>query len=219
MEHITVAKISVIIIDDHPVIRHGVTSVLKKQPDMKVVGESHSADAALPEIKRLKPDVAILDITMSGISGIDLIPHIKAHSENTLVVIYTMHQTPDHIHRAFKAGAKGYVLKGDEISELIAAIRDVKEGRSYVSRNLPPTLFHQILSGKGEEEPLSMLTPREYEIANLLTQNMNPEEIGEMLFISPKTVRVHRTNIMHKLGCHRAGELLLRLRDYFPYIK
>ncbi len=212
-------KISVIIIDDHPVIRHGVTSVLKKQSDMSVVGESHNADAALPEIKKLQPDVAILDITMAGISGIDLIPHIKIHSENTAIVIYSMHQTPDYIHRAFKAGAKGYVLKGDEISELITAIRDVKEGRSYLSRNLPPALFHQILSGKGEDEPLSILTTREYEIANLLTQSMTPDEIGEMLFISPKTVRVHRTNIMHKLGCHRANELLLRLRDYFPFIK
>ncbi len=212
-------KISVIIIDDHPVIRHGVTSVLKKQADIDVVGESHSADAALPDIKKLQPDVAVLDITMAGISGIDLIPHIKQHSENTAIVIYSMHQTPDYIHRAFKAGATGYILKGDEISELITAIREAAEGRSCISHNLPPTLVRQILNGKADEGPLSSLTTREYEIANLLTQNMNPDEIGEMLFISPKTVRVHRTNIMHKLGCYRVNELLLRLRDYFPYIK
>ncbi len=212
-------KISVIIIDDHPVILHGVTSVLKKQPDINVVGKSHSADDALPEIKKLQPDVAVLDITMAGISGIDLIPHIKLHSENTAIVIYSMHQTPDFIHRAFKAGATGYILKGDEISELITAIRDAAEGRSCISRNLPPTLVQQIMNGKVDEGPLASLTVREYEIANLLTQNMNPDEIGEMLFISPKTVRVHRTNIMHKLGCHRVNELLLRLRDYFPYIK
>ncbi len=212
-------KISVIIIDDHPVILHGVTSVLKKQPDINVVGKSHSADDALPEIKKLQPDVAVLDITMAGISGIDLIPHIKLHSENTAIVIYSMHQTPDFIHRAFKAGATGYILKGDEISELLAAIRDAADGRSCISRNLPPTLVQQIMNGKVDEGPLASLTVREYEIANLLTQNMNPDEIGEMLFISPKTVRVHRTNIMHKLGCHRVNELLLRLRDYFPYIK
>lgn len=210
-------NISVIIIDDHPVIRHGVISVLKKQSDISVVGEAHSAEDALPEINKLKPDVAILDITMAGISGIDLIPYIKAHSEETAIVIYTMHQTPEHLYRAFKAGAKGYVLKEDEISELIVAIHDVKNGRSYMSRNLPPTLVQQIMDGKGDKGPLSNLTAREYEIANLLTQNKNPDEIGEMLFISPKTVRVHRTNIMHKLGCQRSNELLLRLRDYFPY--
>jgi len=214
-----VAKLSVIIVDDHPVIRHGVSSVLKQQPDMLIVGESQSADAALPEIKKFKPDVAILDITMAGISGIDLIPYIKEFSENTAVIIYTMHEMPDYLHRAFNAGAKGYVLKGDEINDLIAAIREVKEGRCYFSRNLPQVLVQQIISSNGTQGPLSGLTAREYEIANLLAQNMNPKKIGEMLFISPKTVRVHRTNIMHKLGCQRSNELLLRLRDYFPNLQ
>jgi len=209
----------VIVVDDHPVIRHGVSSVLKLLHDMSIVGESHSADAALPEIKRLKPDVAILDITMAGISGIDLIPYIKESSENTAVIIYTMHEIPDYLHRAFSAGAKGYVLKGDEINDLIAAIREVKEGRFYFSRNLPHALVQQIMSGDGTQGPLAGLTAREYEIANLLAQNMNPNTIGEMLFISPKTVRVHRTNIMHKLGCQKSNELLLRLRDYFPNIQ
>ena len=213
------AKLSVIIVDDHPVIRHGVSSVLKQQPDMLIVGESQSADAALPEIKKFKPDVAILDITMAGISGIDLIPYIKEFSENTAVIIYTMHEMPDYLHRAFNAGAKGYVLKGDEINDLIAAIREVKEGRCYFSRNLPQVLVQQIISSNGTQGPLSGLTAREYEIANLLAQNMNPKKIGEMLFISPKTVRVHRTNIMHKLGCQRSNELLLRLRDYFPNLQ
>lgn len=206
---------SVFIVDDHPVIRHGVSSVLKQLPDMSVVGESHSADAALPEIKKFKPDVAILDITMAGISGIDLIPYIKECSENTAIVIYTMHEMPDYMHRAFSAGAKGYVLKGDEINDLIAAIREVKKGHLYFSRNLPQASVQQIKSGKGAQGPLSNLTAREYEIANLLAQNINPEKIGELLFISPKTVRVHRTNIMHKLDCRRSNELLLCLRDYF----
>ena len=213
------AKLSVIIVDDHPVIRHGVSSVLKQQPDMLIVGESQSADAAPPEIKKFKPDVAILDITMAGISGIDLIPYIKEFSENTAVIIYTMHEMPDYLHRAFNAGAKGDVLKGDEINDLIAAIREVKEGRCYFSRNLPQVLVQQIISSNGTQGPLSGLTAREYEIANLLAQNMNPKKIGEMLFISPKTVRVHRTNIMHKLGCQRSNELLLRLRDYFPNLQ
>ncbi|HIP40692.1 MAG TPA: response regulator transcription factor [Desulfocapsa sulfexigens] len=212
-------KLSVIIVDDHPVIRHGVSSVLRQQPDMNIVGQLHSAEAALPEIKNLKPDVAILDITMAGISGIDLIPYIKESSEDTAIIIYTMHEMPDYIHRAFSAGAKGYVLKGDEINDLIAAIREVKEERFYFSRNLPHALVQQIMNGNGTQGPLSGLTAREYEIANLLAQNMNPNKIGEILFISPKTVRVHRTNIMHKLGCQRSNELLFRLRDYFPNIQ
>jgi len=211
-----VEKVSVVIIDDHPVIRHGVTSVLKKQPDMHAVGESDTAATALPLIKELKPDVAILDITMAGISGIDLIPYIKALSEDTIIIIYSMHQNPDIIYRSFKAGAKGYVLKADEIRDLFIAIREVAQGRIFLSKSLPQNIEEQLLSGDTEKGALSLLSPREYEIANLLGQGMTPDEIGETLFISPKTVRVHRTNIMHKLNCGRSNELLLLLRDCFP---
>lgn len=208
-------KISVVIIDDHPVIRHGVTSVLKKQADMIVVGESDTAASALPVIKESKPDVIILDITMTGISGIDLIPYIKAISEETSIVIYSMHENHDLIYRAFHAGAKGYVLKADPIHELISAVREVTQGELFLSSALPEEIKEQLLTGNGSESPLSSLSPREYEIANLLAQGMTPDEIGTTLFISPKTVRVHRTNIMHKLNCNRSTELLLLLRDYF----
>ena len=209
-------KISVVIIDDHPVIRHGVTSVLKKQPDIHVVGESDTAATALPLIKELKPDVAILDITMTGISGIDLIPYIKALSKNTIIIIYSMHQSPDIIYRSFKAGAKGYVLKADAIRDLFKAVREAVQGRIFLSKSLPQNMEAQLLSGDTEKGVLSILSPREYEVANLLGQGMAPDEIGETLFISPKTVRVHRTNIMHKLDCGRSNELLLLLRDCFP---
>jgi len=213
-----VEKISVVIIDDHPVIRHGVTSVLTKQADMVVVGESEAAASALPIIKDLKPDVAILDITMAGISGIDLIPYIKSLSAKTQIIIYSMHQNHDNIFRSFKAGAKGYVLKADEIHDLLTAVREVTQGRIFISKSLPENLMAQLLTGEcGEKGALSVLSPREHEIANLLAQGMTPDEIGETLFISPKTVRVHRTNIMHKLDCGRSNELLLMLRDLFPH--
>ena len=126
-----------------------------------------------------------------------------------------MHQSPEYIHRAFKAGAKGYVLKGDEIKELATAIRNVKQGLIFLSHTISPTIIDQLLKGSAVAGTLANLTPREYEIANLLAQGMNPEEIGDTLFISPKTVRVHRTNIMHKLSCQRGNELLFRLRDHF----
>jgi len=212
-----VEKISVVIIDDHPVIRHGVTSVFKKQSDMQIVGESDTAATALPLIKELKPDVAILDITMTGISGIDLIPYIKALSEETIIVIYSMHETHDNIYRAFEAGAKAYVLKADEIKDLITAIREVTQGRFFLSKTLPENLMDRLMSGDADKGALAILSPREHEIANLLAQGMTPDEIGEVLFISPKTVRVHRTNIMHKLNCTRSNDLLLLLRDHFTH--
>lgn len=210
-------KSSIFIIDDHPVIMHGVKSVLSKQPDMDIVGEAHDAESALKSLQKLQPDVIILDITLKGISGIDLIPRIKEKLNNSLIVIYSMHSTPNYIQRSIKAGAKGYVFKSDEIKDLIAAIRDVREGKMYLSRNIRPEFVEQILNGKSDGSSLSTLTPREYEVANLLVQGMTPDEIGESLFISPKTVRVHRTNIMHKLGCDRANALLLCLADHLPH--
>lgn len=210
-------KSSIFIIDDHPVIRHGVSSVLSKQPDLDIVGEAADAKSALKSLQELQPDVIVLDITLQGISGIDLIPRIKEKLDDSLIVIYSMHKDPNHIQRAIKAGAKGYVFKSDEIKDLISAIYDVMEGRMFLSRNIQPEFLEQILNGKTNESSLSALTPREYEVANLLVQGMNPDEIGAALFISPKTVRVHRTNIMHKLGCNRANALLLCLAEHFPH--
>lgn len=210
-------NISIFIIDDHPVIRHGVSSVLSKQPDMEIIGEAQDAKSALKSLQSLRPDVIVLDITLKGISGIDLIPRIREKLENSLIVIYSMHKTPNHIQRAIKAGARGYVFKSDDIKDLIAGIRDIRDGKIYLSPNIQPEFLEQILSGKTDNTSLSALTPREYEIANLLVQGMTPDEIGTTLFISPKTVRVHRTNIMHKLGCKRANALLLCLTNYFPH--
>ena len=208
--------ISVFIIDDHPVIRHGVSSVLKKKDNIEVIGEAKNATSALKKLKTLEPDVVILDITLEGISGIDLIPRIRERVEDALVVIYSMHDEPNLIHRAIKAGAKGYILKTDEIADLTSATVNVTEGHMCLSRNLPPEVLENLLTGKGDESPLSVLTTREYEVANLIAQGMNPDEIGAQLFISPKTVRVHRTNIMHKLSCNRVNELLLCLAKHFP---
>ncbi len=210
------ATISVFIIDDHPVIRHGVSSVLKKKEDIEVIGEAKDAPTALKKLKTLKPDVIILDITLEGLSGIDLIPRIKERVEDAVIVIYSMHREPNQIHRAIKAGAKGYILKTDEIADLTSATKNVSEGHMCLSRNLPPEVLESLLTGKGDNGTLSVLTTREYEVANLIVQGMNPDEIGTHLFISPKTVRVHRTNIMHKLNCSRVNELLLSLAQHFP---
>jgi len=210
-----VKEISIMIIDDHPVIRHGAKSILDRQENMSVVAVCSDANSALKTIKKLHPDVIVLDITMAGISGIDLIPHIKNIAKDSAIVIYTMHESIGYIHRAINAGAKGYVLKIDALSELIQAIQDTHKGRMYFSRNLPANILDQLITGTAEQGVLGNLTPREFETANLLAQGMSPEEIGKTLFISPKTVRVHRTNIMHKLGCKSVTELLLQLNDFF----
>ena len=208
---------SVVIVDNHPVVRQGISTILEKRSDMVVVGESEAATSALPVIGYCKPDVAIIDSSMTTYSGVDIIPEIKALSGDTAIIIYSMHQKHEPIYRAFKAGVKGYVLKVDSTSALIDAINEVKQGRVFISEKIPSTVRAQLLAGNdGDTEGgLSSLSTREYEIAKLLSQCMRPDEIGESLCISPRTVRVHRSNIMHKLNCERANELLVLLRDYF----
>lgn len=126
-----------------------------------------------------------------------------------------MHHTRDHIFRAFKAGAMGYVLKADSTKALIDAIRKTVQREIYLSTILPPAIAELLHQGTEDPGALSSLSPRENEIATLLAQGLTPDEIGTTLFISPKTVRVHRTNIMKKLTCKRFNTLLLLLRDHY----
>ncbi len=208
-------KISIVIVDDHPVIRHGAKAILDKQKGLTVVGVCSDAETGLKTIVQVQPDVVVLDISMVGLSGIDLIPYIIQKSPESAVVIYSVHDHNDYIHRAITAGAKGYILKGDEIEELVTAIRDVHQGRMYLSRNLPANILNQLINGTTEAGTLDSLTPREIEIANLLSQGMIPVEIGKTLKVSHKTARVHRSNIMRKLGIKHTNELLLYLHDCF----
>jgi len=208
---------SVVIIDNHPVVRHGISSMLEQRSDMDVVGESEAATSALPVIGYCKPDVVIVDSSMTAFSGVDIIKDIKALSKGTSIIIYSMHQKHEPIYRAFKAGVKGYVLKIDATNDLIDAITEVTHGRMFISQKISSNVRKQLFAGNDgyAEGGLSSLSAREYEIAKLLSQCMRPDEIGEALCISPRTVRVHRSNMMHKLNCERANELLVLLRDYF----
>ena len=209
-------EISVVIVDNHPVVRHGITTVLENQPNIDMVGESE-ATSALSVIGCCKPDVAIVDSSMTETCGTDLIPDIKALSKDTSIIIYSMHLKHEPIFRAFKAGAQGYVLKVDEINELINAISEVQQGRMFLSKQVPSDVASQLAVGSGGQGLLSCLSTREYEVAKLLSQCMKPDEIGEKLRISPRTVRVHRSNMMHKLNCEKTNELLALLREYFSH--
>ena len=210
-------KISVVIIDNHPVVRQGLTTLLKEQPDIEVVGESEAAKSALPVIRECKPNVVIVDSSMTEICGVDLIPAIKTLSRKTAIIIYSMHQKHEPIFRAFKAGARGYVLKVDETSEVIDAINEVRLGRIFLSHRIPPFVANQLLSGSNGKGILSPLTAREYEIAKLISQCMSAEDIGETLHISPRTVQAHRSNMMAKLNCKKVNQLLVLLRDCFSH--
>ncbi len=208
--------ITTVIVDDHHLLRQGIISTISELRDVTVVGEAGDGIEGLRVIDKTKPDVAILDITMKGLSGIEMIPRIKSISARTKIVMYTMHENSDFIQQAMQAGAKGFVLKFDPASELETAIRKVVSGQSYLSPTASAKIIDCIITGKDpgtDSEEHDTLTPREQEISNLIAQGFDTAKIGQILFISPKTVRVHRANIMKKFSCETTSELIVRLRD------
>jgi DNA-binding NarL/FixJ family response regulator len=211
------SKITVIIVDDHPVVLHGITNFLNKYAVLSLVGFAHDCPEAMNVIEHHKPDVALLDISLKKLSGLDLLKEIRKVSPKTQVIIYTNHSNQNYIQRAFKQGARGYALKSDPLQEVVEAITLVNKGRLYLSANLPENTLECLIHGTIDgDSSVSKLTPREYEIANLLSQGQSVQDIAKTLFISPKTVWVHRSNIMQKISCTQSSELLIRLLEYFP---
>ncbi len=210
-------SISIAIVDDHPVISHGLKHILGKNNDFDIVGNAVDGAAAIRLVEKSRPDVIILDISLEGSDGISLISQLLEASKGVNIIMYTMHNSKSYIVRSLKAGALGYILKSDKTEELVSAIRDVVQKKMYLSRSLPPSILGDIIVGNISETGFTeSLTPREYEIASLIAKGRSVDQIGEDLYISPKTVRVHRTNIMHKFACENVHELLLQLRQHFP---
>lgn len=212
----TLPPITTVLVDDHHLLRQGIISLLSELGDIKVVGEAGDGIAGLRVIDSTKPDVAVLDITMKGLSGIEMIPRIKSISARTRIVMYTMHENPDFIQQAMQAGARGFVLKFDPATELESAIREVHKGQIHLSPTASAKIIDSIITGKNPAaapEEGTLLTPREQELSNLIAQGFDTAKISTILFISPKTVRVHRANIMKKLSCQTTSELIVRLRD------
>ncbi len=208
---------SIIIVDDHPVISRGLKGILEKDTSFEIVGEAADSKSALSFVEKTQPHIVILDITLQKADGISLIARIKEISPGTEIIMYTMHNAKEYVYRAFQLGALGYVLKGDTIEEIRKAVNTVVQKRPYFSSGLPGSIAHELLSGKSRSaDALSDLTPREYEVASCIARGMTPDQVAAALFISPKTVRVHRTNLMHKLSCNGVQALLLQLHKYFP---
>ena len=208
---------SILIVDDHPMISHGLKSIISKHASYNVIGEASDGRSCLKLIEQKNPDVAIVDITLKDGDGISLIMKIREIAAEIKIIMYTMHSSKEYVSRAFVAGAFAYVLKSDKIEDILTAIDAVLQGRIYLSNSLPQEILSELIGKRhSDENGLDTLTPREYEIASLISQGRTPQQIGELLCISPKTVRVHRTNLMHKLSCSHIHELLLQLHHYFP---
>jgi DNA-binding NarL/FixJ family response regulator len=209
----TVQKIRVIIIDDHPLFREGLKTILNQKSKYEVVGEAGSGREGLQMVKNLKPDLVLLDLSLPDIRGLDLIRDILKASVKTRTLIVSMHSKIDYIVKAFQHGAIGYIAKESAAETLLNGIEHVLKGNFYMDTSVSQQVVKK-LAGLPAKEALSTnpgyeaLTPREQEVMALLAEGMTVSQVADQLFISPKTAENHRSNIMRKLGLHSSIELV-----------
>lgn len=204
-------QIQVFLADDHGVLRQGLALLLKAQPDMLVVGEADNGHDTVQQVRKLQPHVAVIDIAMSGLNGIEATRTIRADCPATQVVILSMYKTSEYIFRALKAGARGYVVKEAIGDELLEAIRTVHAGHRYLSAAVSDELVEDyLIQRKGDlvEDPLETLSVREREVLQHVVEGRSSTEIAELINLSPKTVESYRSRLMQKLGVHDLPSLV-----------
>lgn len=195
---VTIKSISILLVDDHAIVREGYRSLLAKQPGLQVVAEAGDGAQAYELFKTYEPDLVITDISLPGSSGLELIAHIKQRRNDAKILVFSMHQNPDFAEQAVRAGALGYVSKSSLPEELLRAIDEVCAGRQVLSADIAQALALEKLAG--ETSVLETLTVREFEILRLRVEGRSNDDIGKMLSISPKTVGNCHYLIKRKLG-------------------
>ena len=205
-------KIRVLLADDHTLMRRGLRLIVEQQPDLVVVGEAEDGRQAVALSASLKPDVAVLDIGMPNLNGIEAAKKITDGESGAAVVILSMHADETYILRALKAGARGYLLKDSAESDLVRAIQSVAEGKSFFSPAVSKVMLEDYvkkLQRTGSEDSYDLLTPREREILQLVAEGKSNKEVANLLHLSVYTVETHRANIMEKLKLKSVPELIL----------
>jgi DNA-binding NarL/FixJ family response regulator len=195
-----IVPIRVLLADDHTLVREGVRRILDSSPGIEVVGEVSDGAAALEALERIEADVLVLDLTMPGADGFEVLRGAKAIRTGLKVLVLTMHTDSEHIARAVREGADGYLLKDSAVQDLVAAINAVTEGRSYYSPPVQAALAELLRAPSGPRTGLELLTEREREVLRLVAQGLATKEIAGQLDISGRTVETHRANLMRKLG-------------------
>jgi len=204
------AKKKILLVDDHPIFRHGLAELLDTQTDLTVCGHADSAPSALEQMRRLQPDLAILDITLRGTNGIELVKLMKAEYPQMPVLVLSMHDEALYGLRALRAGALGYVMKAEGVQHVLEAVRRVLEGKMFVSPKLSEKLIFKAVHGSESDSPspIDRLSDRELEVLVMLGRGHSTRSIAKQINLSVKTVETHRAHIKEKLGFADANEMV-----------
>lgn len=201
-------KKRVFLVDDHPLVREWLTTLINQQNDLVVCGEAEDAPRALRAIENLQPDAAVVDITLTSGSGLELVKDVKRVAPRVAMVVLSMHDESLYAERVLRAGARGYVMKRETTKKIITAIREVLEGRLYMSDEFKTSLTEKLVEGNRGESHVDQLSDRELEVFRQLGQGHETRRIAESLGLSIKTVQVYCARIKEKLNLANATELL-----------
>jgi DNA-binding NarL/FixJ family response regulator len=204
------AKTRIFIVDDHPLLRRGLAELINREPDMVFCGEAEDSPSAIKAISQIKPDLVIVDISLKGYNGIELIKNIKAFDSKIQILVLSMHDESIYAMRVLKAGAKAYVMKQEVVDKVMEAVRRIRAGKVFVSERVASRMLDQVVVGgdPAPDSPVDLLSDRELEIVNMIGSGLPTREIAAKLHISIKTVESHRARIKEKLNLQNAIQLV-----------
>ncbi len=207
----TTKKIRVLIADDHALFREGIRALLSRYEDLEVAGEAADGKEAVDQVKKLGPDIVLMDIAMPGLGGLEATLEIKKIHPEAKILVLTQYSDQEYLYRFLKAGVSGYVLKRAAGADLVSAIRSVRQGGTFLHPDIAPAVIDGYLGGLQpleQEDTYETLTDREKQVLKLVAEGKTNKEIAEILTISVKTAMAHRANIADKLGIHNRAELI-----------
>jgi DNA-binding NarL/FixJ family response regulator len=205
-----VEKRRVLIIDDHPIFRHGISAMINAEADLMVCGEAGTAPQALEAMRTLEPDIALVDISLPGANGIELLKSMRAEAPKLPMLVVSMHDESLYALRALRAGALGYVMKAEALNSILVAIRKVLQGEPYLSPKFSDRLVFKAIRSmdEGLGSPVDKLSDRELEVLNLMGRGFGAQDIANELHLSVKTIETHRAHIKEKLDFHDSKEMV-----------
>ncbi|HJR79103.1 MAG TPA: response regulator transcription factor [Anaerolineales bacterium] len=202
--------VTVLLADDHPIIRHGLLRLLEAEPDIRVVGEASDGLQAVELAEKLKPKILVIDMMMPGLNGLEVLRQVRRRSPATLNIVLSMQSADAYVVEALKSGASGYILKDSGPGEVLIAVRQVLQGKRFLSPKLSERLIDAYIhtSETSVVDPYETLTNREREVLQMASEGMTTAEIAKRLSISPRTIELHRARMMNKLGLHGQTDLI-----------